>query len=411
LKTVRTEMPWKKGATSVCDPDKPYVVLEQENETILLKRQPDLKKLYLEVTSRCNLECLSCVRKHWTETALQEMDMDLVRQIAAQSKELPHLNRIHLGGFGEPLSHPHIVEIVNIFTDNGLRVSMSTNGTLLYPELSARLIRAGLEHVIVSVDSTEKELFESLRVKGELHQVLQNIDQLQRNKKRLGFHNPRLGLEFVMMRSNAHQVKELPSLAKELGATSVLLTNLLAHSPEMYREVLYEQPGQDRLIKGDVLAPPAWDKQPLMHVFPSRRTWPVVAEDWILWATMTLPRMYWSSERKCSFIDGQAAVIRADGKVSPCYALLRSHPYLLDNRQKHVEAYLVGDIREQPLLDIWTASEYLKFRYTVRNYNFPSCMDCQVNKYCEYALSNDDCWGNSPSCADCLYSQGIVRCP
>ncbi|MGQ9585737.1 MAG: hypothetical protein ACUVXG_10090 [Anaerolineae bacterium] len=40
---------------------------------------------------------------------------------------------------------------------------------------------------------------------------------------------------------------------------------------------------------------------------------------------------------------------------------------------------------------------------------FPSCVDCGAA--CDYAEQNEDCWGNVPSCADCLWAQDVVRCP
>ena len=45
----------------------------------------------------------------------------------------------------------------------------------------------------------------------------------------------------------------------------------------------------------------------------------------------------------------------------------------------------------------------------VRDFRFPSCVDC--GEACAYAEHNQDCWGNAPSCADCLWAQDLVRCP
>lgn len=229
--------------------------------------------------------------------------------------------------------------------------------------------------------------------------------------RKLRRHNPRIELEFVLMQSNADQVARLPGLAQEMGISNVMLTNLLPHSPQMYEEILYEKPGQDRQVSAGVLGPPPWSEEMLKEIFPSGSTWPVLEQGWVLWGTMNVPRMYWGSGRKCNFVEGKSAVIGCDGEVSPCYALMYSYPYYLDNRRKEVQAYHLGNLHESSLFEIWNSPEYLRFRHQVRNYQFPSCMNCQVNKECEYAANNEDCWGSTPSCADCLWSQGIIRCP
>ena len=126
---------------------------------------------------------------------------------------------------------------------------------------------------------------------------------------------------------------------------------------------------------------------------------------------ITCIRQQWGSSRKCAFIENDATVIRWDGQISPCYGLMYSYSYYLDNRNKEVTPYLLGSIAEEGLNNIWTKPEYVKFRHRVRNNHFPSWMDCSNSQVCDYADQKEDCWGNSPSCADCLWSQGIVRCP
>ena len=51
------------------------------------------------------------------------------------------------------------------------------------------------------------------------------------------------------------------------------------------------------------------------------------------------------------------------------------------------------------------------FRWTVRNSHYPSCIDCQQADGCVMAQTNEgDCWGNRPSCGDCLWARNIVVC-
>lgn len=388
-----------------------FVLEEKEGVLILYKKRPDLRNVYLEVTSNCNLECVTCIRRQWKDHQGNDMEFELFLELLRQLEDFPHLDRVHLGGFGEPLAHPFIIDIVARLKERGLRVSMSTNGTLLTSEISRELVKAGIDKIFFSMDSVEEKTFRGIRVKGELDNLINNLTSLRKIKVELNRYNPKIGVEFVMMRRNIKDVHRLPGMSKELGVYSVLLTNILAHSPEMYREVLYEKPGGRKITENKILGPPPWDREALNNFFPPQNMWPVYEGGWVLWGTMSVPRMYWGAGRKCTFIENNSTIIRVDGKVSPCYALMYSYPYYFDNRSKIVSSYLVGDIKEETLLEIWNGPEYIKFRHTVRCYNFPSCVDCQVKKDCEYALNNEDCWGNNPSCADCLWSQGIIRCP
>jgi len=119
--------------------------------------------------------------------------------------------------------------------------------------------------------------------------------------------------------------------------------------------------------------------------------------------------MKWGAWRRCRFVEDRALVVGWDGGVSPCYPLMHSYPYYIYGRRKEVSRYVLGRVPERPLAEIWTSDEYVLFRAKVREMRFPSCVDCGLA--CTYAEDNEDCWGNVPSCADCLWAQDIVRCP
>ncbi len=388
-----------------------YVVDDKGSEIVLHKIGAGLKKIYLEPTARCNLQCITCMRQQWPEVPDGEMSMELFEKLLTQFKKFPELEKVHLAGFGEPLAHSQALKIIGKLTAAGYRVSFNTNGTLVTEEVAEQLIRLGVHSIFFSVDGLDHEMFSKIRVRGEYENVIGNMLNLRRLKQRLKTNYPKIGLEFVMMRDNLKQLPLLPKLAKEVGSPTVLVTNLLAYSEEMYKQVLYDTPGRERSLGAGALAPPGWSGLARDYRFPEPAVWPAVEEDYVLWGSLRLPRMYWGSSRRCGFVEDKAAVIRHDGAVAPCYGLMYSYPYYLDNRHKEVSAYLLGNIEKESLYDIWNKPEYLRFRYRVNNYHFPSCMDCPTAVNCDYTDQNEDCWGNSPSCADCLWSQGIVRCP
>lgn len=140
--------------------------------------------------------------------------------------------------------------------------------------------------------------------------------------------------------------------------------------------------------------------------------WPVKLDAWVTWGTLELPRMHWGAERRCRFVHDRTVVVGWDGGVSPCYALSHNYNYLaFDGRQKRLSRYVLGNVNEQSPAEIWMSEDYVRFRSEVRAFRFPSCPDCDLRATCDLRERNEACWGWIPSCADCLWAQGIVRCP
>ena len=358
-----------------------------EDGLVLQRPRPDVRHVYIEATSLCNLNCITCVRNVWSDEA-GHMDMDTFHTIIRQLKDFPDIQGITLAGFGEPLYHPEILHMARTIKDLGLELTISTNGTLLSHDLAQELINIRLDKIIVSLDSGHPQQFENIRLGASLDVVLNNLRELNEIKQQQRSIYPAVGIEFVAMQRNLDEITDLPQLGSLLRASFILVTNLLPHTEDMKEEILYN---------GSV-------------ELPKCSGWPVRAGgSWMLWGTMSYPRMYWGAHRYCRFVGDRSLVVGRDGGVSPCYALMHSYHYYILGRHKRVSKYTIGNVREQELLESWTCEEYVKFRDKVRKFAFPSCVDCGID--CGYTNFNQDCWGADPSCADCLYAQGIIRCP
>jgi len=121
-------------------------VLIEEKATGLHLHTPvgHLKKVYIEPTNTCNLHCVTCVRNAWDEP-LGLMESRTFARIIEGVKDFSPPPMVFFGGFGEPLSHPHIIDMVREARATGSRVELITNGTLLTPDRSKELIGAGLD--------------------------------------------------------------------------------------------------------------------------------------------------------------------------------------------------------------------------------------------------------------------------
>jgi tungsten cofactor oxidoreducase radical SAM maturase len=361
----------------------------REGALILLPRLPDLRKLYVEPTTACNLACRTCIRNVWQDPQAH-MEIETFERLVEQTRALPNLTRVVLSGLGEPLTHPRILDMIRLVRDRGLAVTLGTNGLLLDRAMSRELVRLGVDRLVISLDGVKPDTY--ARVRGTAPSgVLDNIRSLNEAKKELNSLTPALGIEFVALQSNIAELPHLTGLASRLKAARVLVSNVLAYTDEMRDQILYGYEPRAPFGAGN---------------------WPIKTDAWVLLGVLDLPRMHWGAEPRCRFVHDRAAVIGWDGCVVPCYALSHNYSYLaIDGRRKNVTRYTLGNVTEQSLLEIWTGEEYCRFRNEVRDYQFPSCPDCDLRETCDLREQNEGCWGWNPSCSDCLWAQDIIRCP
>lgn len=125
------------------------------------------EKIYVEITTRCNLQCRMCVKYAAGSTIIDE-DLPL----AVFKNLTPALSRaktLILNGIGEPLLHPDLTEIIRLARASmppGATIGFQTNGFLLDEQKSFELVAAGLNTVCLSLDSLEESPFPERRAFG-----------------------------------------------------------------------------------------------------------------------------------------------------------------------------------------------------------------------------------------------------
>lgn len=369
--------------------DQGFWLDERDGSLILHPRRPDARKLYIEATTGCNLQCRTCIRNIWSDPD-ENMSMATFERILESLPALPQLERVVFTSFGEPLTHPNILDMLEAIRRLDLKVTLGSNGMLLKPAIVRELIRLGVDRLMVSIDGASPETFAGVRGVA-LAQIVENLHGLNAMKRQMSSPFPILGAEFVIMKSNVAELGDVAHLAGSLGAVRVVVSNVLPYTEDMRAEVLY-----------------GYEPIP---TFKSS-SWALKSDAWVMWATQELPRMHWGAERRCRFVQERAIVVGWDGTVSPCYALSHNYSYYaIDGCQKRVSRYDLGNVNQQSLAEIWMAEDYTRFRSEVMSYHFPSCPDCDLRETCDLRQLNEGCWGWNPSCADCLWAQDIIRCP
>lgn len=137
--------------------------------------------LRISLTDRCNLRCVYCMPKEglqWQPLAEQLSVDEILRVVETASKW--GVKRVRLTG-GEPLVHPHIVEIVRRIASipEIEEVSLTTNAMLL-EKLAQPLANAGLKRVNISLDTLDREKFARITRGGDISRVWRGIAAAER---------------------------------------------------------------------------------------------------------------------------------------------------------------------------------------------------------------------------------------
>lgn len=381
--------------------------MEENSNSITFQRSgTNLARIYIEPTNRCNLDCSTCMRNVWEEP-LGNMTHATFEKILESVKEVIPVPTLFFGGFGEPLAHPEILEMVSRAKSPGGNVELITNGILLNDKTRQRIIDSGLNRIWVSIDGANPQSYKDVRLGDALPQVLENLTQLNQLKKEQGKDHPRLGIAFVAMKQNIADLPEIIRIGERLGADRFSISNVLPHTSDLQSQILYMHSMNDGNLQpsqwSPIISMPRMDvNKDLIEQLVAMYKTPAIFE--------FADQEFKMGVNTCPFIRKGSISVRWDGIVSPCLALLHSHESFLDDHIRKSHAYSVGDINKNSLMQIWNEPDYIGLRERLMKFDFSPCTFCNS---CYMADENmEDCFGNSqPACGGCLWAQGFIQCP
>lgn len=135
------------------------------------------KKIYIEITNACNLNCSFCIKNRKT---VKYMSMENYKFIIDKIK--PYTKEIYLHVLGEPLMHSNIIEFINYAREKNLLVNITTNGYLInnlsnnenihrlnislhsYNETYKLSLSKYLENIFNTIEKIRHKTFVSLRL-------------------------------------------------------------------------------------------------------------------------------------------------------------------------------------------------------------------------------------------------------
>jgi len=170
--------------------------------------------LSIEPSDFCQLQCPECPvgvskRKHGTN-----IDFDLYKKIIDELKST--LFHLILYFQGEPLLNKNLINMIAYAHKSRIFTSTSTNAQLLNSELARQIVESGLDKLIISMDGITQEVYEKYRIGGKLALAIKGVEEVNYWKKQLKSETPFVEIQFIVFKTNEHQLKDMKHLANKL---------------------------------------------------------------------------------------------------------------------------------------------------------------------------------------------------
>lgn len=137
----------------------------------VLQNKPNA--LALEVTYRCNLNCVYCAKREAGENH-RDISRELINRLESVINDM---KRVVVCGIGESFLYPDLYELISAYPKQ--KISIVTNGTILidYETLDAK---KNVEQIIYSIDAVEQEILDNICGKYRFENLLTNLDLLKK---------------------------------------------------------------------------------------------------------------------------------------------------------------------------------------------------------------------------------------
>lgn len=149
--------------------------------------------VHIDVASTCNFKCKFCFHSLSKETlddlgfSPNVMNLELFKLAVDKIKEFPlQLFRLCLIRHGEALLNKALPDMIRYAKMSGVarKINISTNGSLLTPEINRKLIDSGLDEMLVSVEALSSEKYKEIcGADIDFDKMVSNIENYYKNKK------------------------------------------------------------------------------------------------------------------------------------------------------------------------------------------------------------------------------------
>lgn len=309
---------------------------------------PNLDWIQIEVSGLCNASCFYCphtvFRKSWRGRNLEIEEFLMIT---------PYINKVrllYLQGWGEPFLNPNFFEFVKIAKSQKVMVGTTTNGTLIEEYQVEKIIESGID--IIAFSLTGIKTNDQLRKGTSVDKVFRVIDQLNERKIKLASSTPKIHIAYMLLRSNFHEIEEIPNSLSNRGIEHVVVSLLDFVADSSLKDEDLTPKNEEEFLK-------------LKELFENISN---ACEEKAIKISFNLSHPE-KRNRTCSERPLSSMFINSLGYVSPCvYTGIPA---------EGLENIYFGNIRDMSLWSIWKTPDYRNFRKSHKKQRFTKpCLDC-----------------------------------
>lgn len=321
----------------------------------------------LEPTFRCNLECPMCPR-----FSSEDPHLDMSPETYARIHEvMGYAHTVDFTGWGEPLLHRSIYQMIRMAVDHGCSATMTSNGTALTEKNARQLCDSGLSNLVVSVDGMRPETYDPIRIGSSFEQLTLKLKGLSAVIEKGGY-PLKFGIAFTVQRNNASDLERIIPWMQSVGARVLHLKQL---------NVISAQQDWSSSYLNCVHSPVSGDEEELRALEDRMREvvsgCRKVGLEVMVHSEMPMNRDL--SPRNCLAAPLHAVYFSYEGRVSPCCHFGHHVSRFFEGQFYPPSALFYGDIRIQTLEEIWESVDYRKFRDGFSSQSYPEpCQSCYL---------------------------------
>lgn len=189
----------------------------------------------VDLTCQCTTGCVMCW--YWSpllkdrpsgEWSNQSLKYEVLERLLADFKKLK-VKRIILGGQGDPLLYPKILEAIRMAKQMGIEVCLITGGVYLNEERTRKIFELGVDHLDISLQAATPQTYQKihpLQKEGTFERIKGQLMLLSRLKKESRKERPQVRIIQVVFNLNYQETVKIVELAKEINAQSVGLKRI-----------------------------------------------------------------------------------------------------------------------------------------------------------------------------------------
>lgn len=262
------------------------------------------KNLMIEPTNNCNLTCPVCSTGSGEDKRKKGfMKLEQFKKIIDPNKNF--LDFLQLSGYGEPFLSPYLRDMIKFAGENNIYSGIFTNGLVLNKKVVDIFKKNYRLKITFSIDGIKPSSYSYYRKDGNFKKALNNLCYLVDFKKKNNLSNLEIIWQFLIMKTNENEIKDAKKMADKLEVDQFKLKTI---------SIYKKHPKYSQFV-------------PRNKEYQRKK----------------------SIVKNCVFITPGMPFILWNGDVAPCCV-----GYKRD--------YVMGNVFEKSLSDIWRSEKYKKFR-------------------------------------------------